>query len=663
MTESREYDGVVISDIWEQIISHEVKMLGMEPKLIHLSPSAHWKKDFYYLEEKTADIGLVVCLLDEKTLIATQSEYFCGMIDYLLQRIKALPHVVFYRKGFHDNLREYISYIIHNAKLCNKCLYLAIEPTNYNWLARDADWMNESVDPKSEVIFLTKDSTELEPVQYTFQINKDIHNATIVARMTYFFDVVLPALFLADNKTWELLLRSNEDEILLTFQLLGSVVNHFFDVHFKSAQLSMWDIFADENIDVDDNTITDKNGFVYLDKHNVIGLRNQLLLTSEDYDLLRRNIGEERAKCICGIIRNKCSVGGKLHILARVIVELLQMDEYGKRVINDDKWNQFTYKSFEDCLVDQLINSDSYIYSIAKKAVETFGKLHETEFNLIPYSDKLDISVYLRKEFGNSPNNVVFKRYVIEGEDFVDEFEELVFLFQEYVSKVRGIDISFEKNNTSDGVVFTISSRDKRLVKENFSRMLEEFTTFMTFCGNEEERARRTLSDYGLDEEKIDYYISRFKIRTLRILNDCRHEYERKMLNNRQETENEALEESFYQFKEKVHAYNIPTELPLECKENYGVINYVFNSTGTVIEGDINYNKVDQDLLSCLKRYADNYEELVHEFNMLKSQTTPVAQKQTAFTKIKRFLSDHSIEIGEATVRVLLDYLPKLIGG
>lgn len=238
----------------------------------------------------------------------------------------------------------------------------------------------------------------------------------------------------------------------------------------------------------------------------------------------------------------------------------------------------------------------------------------------------------------------------------------MVFLFQEYVSKVRGIEISFEKSITSEGVVFTITSRDKRLVKENFSSMLEEFTTFMTLCGKEEDIAKRTLSNYGLDEEKIDYYISRFRIRSLLILNDCRHEYEIKMLKNRQATENEALEERFCQFKENVHANNIPPELPLECKENYGVINYVFNSTGTVIDGDINYNKADQELLSCLKRYADNYEELVHEFNMLKNQTTPAAKKQTAFTKIKQFLSDHAVEIGEATIRVLLDYLPKLMG-
>lgn len=615
--------GLLLSRVSNEVIENEMVLGGMSVKRFSLMPTrVNWDREINYIDSNSDNIGIIAVNVDVPLLLLAQNKDIAGDFIELINKIQQYPHVFFLRDDLLFDLKEEIYRLFCSSRVY--CRY------RYNAL-------------------YARDRKNFETLMKKHEEN--LKRFTQLIKTGYLFEVVLPALFLADNNIWDTIMLEERYTILTIVDALTSLYcDEMLERIRHGEKCEMDSILERSQIERDAYDILHQS---------ISNLRNAICDSGSLGFGLQRNTNKIRAESIISILKGKFCESAEYNSLSKLLIYFLNKDEVSSLVEKDDNWSNFEYKSYMKYSCSFLYSFDSEYREIVDKSTCILGKLTAGEINKVTVNRNVDISRFFRTNVYDMQNDVVFRRYILDGQEYADEFEELIFVFQEYVTKIRGIDISFEKNNTENGVIYSISSKDKKLVKNNFSSMVEDFMLFMSLCDKEEARARDIISSYDIDDEKKEQYLSLFKKKTRRILTDFRHEAERKVLECRQELEDAAQEG--YPLDLSYYSNPLVKGLSPASRADYGTYVNIWYPSAPVLLGENTYNEQDKQLIELINKYSAENKELVDELDLLKVRSMDQKQKESAYSKLKQFLDRHAVDIGEIAFTVLMKYISGLL--
>ena len=343
-----------------------------------------------------------------------------------------------------------------------------------------------------------------------------------------------------------------------------------------------------------------------------------------------------------------------------VLEGLINSDEFKFSICDNKSWRECEWQLFQAYLREKRLCEDEEISKAIKSMKQIIDNIYEKGLNIVTFKYSNDIVRYIRDYIENMDQSVVFRSYILKDQIWANELEDFLSLFQEYVTKIRGVNISFEQRKTDIGTIYVIFSSSKEIVKSEFPKYVSEFNDFLEYCDKNTSKAREVLASYSLSESDISKYIFEFQKRARRLMIDIRQEYEMKLLECRHAIENEALENSLVSYKPSSLIEPSSNLVPSVVIENLNYIN-INETTAPIVFGKYTYNNNDQKIIEYIKKYADEKAELENELRILKDEKLGAPDKISAFGKIKSFLSKHALDIGEVAFKALCAYLEKLL--
>lgn len=592
-------------------IKNEIHLSGMSVISKNLTSSPqNWDKINAFLEKKKYDIACVALSLSESVLLIAQCDAYKDKFKKMLNIIKDIPHMIFL---YEDN--RFAKFNIFNTSYYKKYLF-------YDEFFNNRELYNNSTSSYCE---------------YDYELQKDI--AT-----DYLYEILLPAAFLAEEKEWKSLKSNHHLHYLGAFR-----------------QLTLFEAFDEKNeekIDLEKAYITGKF---------INDLRSEIALSEKERILFYSLDGNERIQ----FIDNKCqSIRRSLkeRLLNNPdnkntidsIEQLLTSDDFQGRTMSADNWKEQEWKLFEIYLKEKRFNEDQEIQKAQKNIKELIEDLYTMQLNILVYKFSNDIVRYIREFIESENQSVVFRSYILKDRIWENELESFLSLFQEYVVKIKGVNLSFEQRKTDIGTLYVILSSNKEVVKSEFPQYISELNSFLEYCDKNIEKAKEVLRSYNCSEIEITKYICEFQKKTRRLLHDMRQSYELKILEYRHILENDALERRL-----PSNSYSLTQELPERLVpslviENVNMVS-LNDTTAPIFFGDCNYNENDHQLLDYIVKLVGDKKELEGELLVLKDEKVGKKDKASAFNKIKTFLSNHALEIGELAFKALSKYIESLL--
>lgn len=596
-------------------IVNEIHLAGMTAISKNLTSSPdNWDRINDYIEKNQTTLSCVALSLSESVLLISRCNSYKDKFQRMLNLLQNIPHIIFV---YEDN--RFSKFNIFNTRYYKKYLFY------------DDFFVNREIFKK-----ITSEYDE-----YRKDIRENLSTQ-------YFYDTLMPATFLAEENEWNLLKKQ-----------------HLFYLD-DMRQLSIFDcIEMDAEKNEDECWANSEKSKII--QEFVDALRSELSLTDVERRKFLRMNGDERMQFIdskCAEIRKRYSSSIKDSPLnLDVIKKLFNSDEFKNSIFNDDNWKEREWKLFEIYLREKHICEDEEIKKACDSMQELIQKIYSSELNVLTYKYSNDIVRFIRDFIENKDESVVFRSYILKDRIWANELESFLSLFQEYVTKIRGVNISFEQRKTDIGIIYVILSSNKEIVKSEFPQYVYEFSHFLEYCDKNISKAREVLTSYGLSENEISKYIFKFQKSARRLMSDIRQEYELKMLECRHAIENEALENKIS--ADQYLILNDGTQKPLSLVPTvvFDDVN-MFNLneiTKPIILGHYSYNVLDTQLLECFKTYSNEKDELEIELKILKDDKISRDEKVTAYGKIKTFLSYYALDIGVNDFKKLNDYIEGLL--
>lgn len=327
------------------------------------------------------------------------------------------------------------------------------------------------------------------------------------------------------------------------------------------------------------------------------------------------------------------------------------------------EYTRAEWMHFKEFLKKRKIEEDTEINKAIKEMNNIVGMIEELELNVQPFRFNSDIIEIVRTFFYEQHTFSLYKKYIYKDQMLSQELEKFLGLFQEYIKRVKKLNIIFEEKKTQFGTIYEFKTVDEKIDKFTFSDLVEEFSGFMDICDTDLENTINFLRNCDLESKEIEEIIFRYRKEAQRLKLDIKQEYERKKLQLKQAIEVAALEE-----KEK------STTMSLLNAENVNKPSIVFNFdishlgdeiknkiyTKTVF-GDIRFNEADIQLKELIEKFSDKTEELVDELNILKDLSADESSRQNSMQKLKSFLSRHAQKIGDIGYTLLTEYIKSLL--
>ncbi|UUZ82755.1 hypothetical protein LJK88_01555 [Paenibacillus sp. P26] len=301
---------------------------------------------------------------------------------------------------------------------------------------------------------------------------------------------------------------------------------------------------------------------------------------------------------------------------------------------------------------------------------------------IVPYSRRLEISISTRAFLEETTKGLLFRLYVNNEQLWSNEIDKLLSLFSDFLKKTKGFNIILDQTNTQHGAIYSFYCDDYVLDSKNFEQSFNAFTGFLELCANDVNKAISFLKDTNLSNNEIDRIISRYSREARRLAVDIKYEHESRMLAIRHRMHSELIDlvpqdtinhidkienpgslldivdpDYVNSFISKVHTVNI---------NNPQIISNVRGIIAKEINGGLNYNEYDEQLLSLFKDKTSSkleYLQLKTALDELKDETTPEINKVTALQKIKEFTLKAGSSIGQVGLNLLEKYIEKLISG
>ena len=600
---------LLIGTFRNEKIINELHLAGKEIVSKNLTSSPdNWDRINAFIKKNRNNIDCIAFSLSESILLISQCETYKKRFFKMLNLIKDITHMIFL---YEDN--RFSKFNIFNTRYYKKYLFYDDFFVNREAFKRLLD----------------------EYSIYSTEVKENIIS-------DYFYNVLLPAAFLSEEDEWNLIKKSD----------LSSP--------FPFDQISLFDSLNSIN---NEDELTSR----YLKKNRIISfidsLRSELKLTKEEREVFLKLPSYEQIAFIdnkCQDIREKyiSNAQGK-NIDFNLIESLLKSDEFLNSMNESENWRDCEWKVFETYLKEKHLCEDKEIRKAINSMNEIIEKIYEMKFNIITYKYSNDIVRYIRDYIENEGKSVVFRSYILKDQIWANELDDFLSLFQEYVIKIRGVDISFVQRKTDIGTIYVLTSSNKEVAKSEFPRYVSEFNTFLDYCDNNVSKAKEVLESFNIDESDVSKYIFEFQKRTRRLMVDIRQEFEIKMLECRHAIENEALENTLT--TSHLSLINLPQKIePSIVIDNLNVFE-LNETTAPIVFGNYTYNNNDQQIIDYIRKYAEDKAELETELRILKDKKLGRDDKVSAFEKIKTFLGNHALDIGEIAFKTLCKYLEGLL--
>lgn len=587
-------------------IKNEIHLSGREVISKNLTSSPkNWDEIINFLEKKSDEISCVILSLSESVLLIAQCPSYREKYRKILGILEHLPHIIFL---YEDNLfgkfnifnqRYYAKYLFYDDFFDNR--------EKFDRLSREYDY-------------------------YCNDLREEIVNE-------YFFNTIVPATFVAEEEEWKNLWNNRAamgfgEELCIQLSLFGDE-----DLYDHSAFSSFIESLRGEMALTED----ERKKFAKLNNQQKLSfINNRFIELREKYERQGRRSSDELTETDYEIIKK--------------IEKLIKSPQFEESVNDNDNWSQKEWELFQYYLKEKRYSQDEKISKACETISAYIEELHEKKLNVCSYKYTNDIVRCIREYLENEDKNIVFRSYILKDRIWANELESFLQLFQDYITQLRGINISFEQRRTDIGTIYVIQSTDSDLVKSEFNQYVSDFDFFLTNCDRNIGEARETLISLNCSEEAVDYYLQKFQKGARRLRIDIRQEYERKMMQLRHSIENEALDGQTSQ------EFQLPTQMmvPSIVVQN---LNYL-KAEGPqqqIIFGTYTYNKTDEQLLEYVRTLSDNQADLETELRILKDAKASSTERTSAFEKLKKFLSDHAGEIGSIAFKLLKSYLESML--
>lgn len=597
---------LLIGTFRNEKIKNEIHLSGREVISKNLTSSPrNWDEIIKFLVKNGEEISCVVLSLSESVLLIAQCSSYREKYNKILGLLEHLPHIIFL---YEDNL--FGKFNIFNQRYYEKYLFY-------------------------DEFFHNREIFDRLSKEYSYYSN-DLREEIV---SEYFFNTIIPATFIAEEEEWKNLWNNRAamgfgDELYIQSSLFGSE-----DLYEHSAFSAFIGSLRGEMA----LTKEERKIFVELSSQQKLSFINKRFIElREKYEGQGRRSPDELTNTDYEIIEK--------------IERLIESPDFEKSVNDAGNWSQREWALFQYYLKEKRYSQDKKISKACETISAYIEELHEKKLNVCSYKYTNDIVRCIREYLENEDKNIVFRSYILKDRIWANELESFLQLFQDYITQLRGINISFEQRRTDIGTIYVIQSSDSTLVKSEFNQYVSDFDFFLTNCDRNIDEARETLMSLSCSEETVDYYLQKFQKGARRLKIDIRQEYERKMMQLRHSIENEALD------GQALQEFQLPTQMmvPSIVVQN---LNYVTaaGSQQQIILGTYNYNKTDEQLLEYVRTLSDNQADLETELRILKDAKARSAERTSAFEKLKKFLSDHASEIGSIAFRLLKSYLESML--
>jgi hypothetical protein len=299
--------------------------------------------------------------------------------------------------------------------------------------------------------------------------------------------------------------------------------------------------------------------------------------------------------------------------------------------------------------------------------------------NLIGFSTRNDVTLQIVNILNRVSSGEFLKILISNGKYQAEQVEKLIKLLEKYLQSAEKVDFQVNTQRIESGTIITFNSISGIVNLENLNKYLENFQNFMEICQNNPLEAENILISNGFNKQNATYTVQRYLTEYKRIVLDIKQEYEHKMLLLKQKLEQDTFEMVNIEYSQINNQMN-----PLEFIKNLSKTNPIIinmadsminnnSETQTILNqalnGDIEYNELDKELLEVFEKYADSLKKLEFEANLaeLKSNNVNMSDKKTAKQKITSFLLSAGSKFGEnlseALIKNLIAYLEQLAKG
>ena len=328
-----------------------------------------------------------------------------------------------------------------------------------------------------------------------------------------------------------------------------------------------------------------------------------------------------------------------------------------------------TFHALIECL--GLMPLDEEIKEYSHRMRQIVSDLRSrSDFNVVPYFSEKDLYSYLEDCIGNG-SNIVYNHYVLRSQLLADELDRLLSLFEEFLTVVRGFRVKFEKETSTDGIIYTIRSNSPELTRDNCVDIIKEFTDLVIAVSEGKADIDKLIDEYNLPFDKAESIIRKYSFEYKKLILELKYELQDKTLKLRKNAELECLMRSTMVQDQQMllEKYRDPSTVLIAETVN------IFNSDKQIlnmIEGDFHYTSNDEAIISMIQQCVktnQSQEELISALKTLKDEGIDVRVRKKERSKLVRFLSKVGdmaagaafAATADATIPQLIEYLKGLI--
>lgn len=303
--------------------------------------------------------------------------------------------------------------------------------------------------------------------------------------------------------------------------------------------------------------------------------------------------------------------------------------------------------------------------------------LSELGIEATPYRRNAEASVLATSFLDDQTSNLIFRVYIPASRLFENEAAELLRMFHDWLTDVRGANVRQGGYATGRGRVIEFFA-ETRAASEQLQGEVERFQGFLDVV-DRPEQAALILIGLGIEASEATALVSRYAIKARRLALDVKHERERVGLQIRQELESEltdvAPQVPAQALADLVEHFlpNAPTFGSIPAIEaastlpgmvvNQQIIGTVQGVVAQHVAGDIVQGVEAGEIQKLIAEHgAAEREVLLDALRQLVDTSAPKPGRITARQKLKAFLVKVGDKVGSAGINVLQKWVEQQLG-
>lgn len=273
-------------------------------------------------------------------------------------------------------------------------------------------------------------------------------------------------------------------------------------------------------------------------------------------------------------------------------------------------------------------------------------------------------------------DNLLFRIYIPTGRLFEDEGAQLISLFHDWLTSVRGLTVRKDGYQTANGRVIEFHS-NADVDRSSWSTEVSQFQSFVALIDNTEV-AEGILEGMGLERARAQELVAKYAKQTRRLQLDIRYERQRKELAIKEQFESELLDDAV-EMPAAVVASIVDSLLPSGVTAqgqlastpsaqpviqiNQQIIQKAEGIIAQHIAGNAVVGAEAAEIEELIAEYGDKQAAvLAVALRELADRGAPSPSRVRAKQKIKAFLLDLSGSVGKTAIAVLQKWVEAQLG-